>query len=285
MKLTASRVTLRRAFPLVIASILPFACLTTAVAAEVDAVAFTTNFASNGGFDKNGFLLGLPTSATSVFSATTWPIPANDPEGTVEHELLHGIGFFDGYFNYEDHLFTLPAGDAAALQALGGLGVRLFSSSTTDLEGVLGVTATFSSDKSPDRAHLADANFSGVDSTVMGITYPDQSCDLMTQAARMGCAIPYEISGIDKNILGTGFGWGVNTALAVNVTFVGPWSPAEKTLVNNEVGEVVGTLNQQGEPAAFDWTVVLTPEPATGLLIPVALLLLWTLRKRFSQLV
>jgi hypothetical protein len=283
MMFPARRFCSHRVLPVALASIFVLALGSMAVAAEIDAVAFTTNFATNGGTDKNGFLLGQPVSATSVFNAATWPIPANDPEGTVEHELLHGIGFFEGYFNYADHLFNAPAGDAAALQALGGNGIRLFSSSTTDLEGVLGVTATFSSDKSPDRSHLADANFSTVDSTVMGITYPDQSCDLMTQAPRGGCALPYEQSAIDKTILGAAFGWGVNTALAVNVTFVGGWTGAQKTFVSNEVNEVVGGLNGQGEPSVFDWTVVITPEPGTYSLVPAGLLLLWMVRRRFPR--
>lgn len=105
----------------------------------------------------------------------------------------------------------------------------------------------------------------------------------MTQAPRGGCALPYEMSAIDKGILGAGFGWGVTTALALDVTFKGAWTPAQKAFVNNEVDEIVGALNGQGEPSVFNWTVVITPEPDTYTLVPAGLLLFWMLRRRFSR--
>jgi hypothetical protein len=176
--------------------------------------------------------------------------------GTARHELFHGIGFAIAYNLFADHVRTV--GTQRRFNTADGTGSDL---------AVLTPTTT----------HLSPADFTGQGQGGMEI---DQTCLLMTPAPMAGCPIPYPVDFRDRDILDSAFNWSGSGGIQINVVFGdGPFTSSEMTLINIARANVQGVFGAATGANTFTWTVLVTPEPSTVLVLLFSLVGLASLRR------
>jgi hypothetical protein len=214
-------------------------------AQDLDFLAATGDFSTSAGtVQANGHIAGKPIGARTFFNRPFFDLPeddAEDPLGTARHELFHGIGFAAAYDLFSAHIRV--AG-----------GERRFNT-TTDGSGsdiaVLTDTTT----------HLDPDDYTGLGK---GGVEQDQTCFLMTPAPTTGCAVPYPVDNLDRDILNSAFSWGTTGGIVINVVFdnsFGVWTNDEKTRINTAVADDRGVFGATNGTNNFTWVVSFAPEP------------------------
>ena len=214
--------------------------------ASAQILASTYNFTTAlGTVQANGHIGGKATAATSLFDRTFFDAPLNDPEdplGTARHELFHGIGFAAAYDLFSAHIRTVA-------------GQRRFNITTNGTGNDLAVLTAAST-------HLQAADFTG--QGVGGLEI-NQTCLLMTPQPTTGCAVPYPVDNLDRDLLNSAFAWGTTGGLQITVVFdnsLGTWTAAEMARINTAKADDAAVFGAANGTNQFTWTVLIAPEPS-----------------------
>jgi hypothetical protein len=216
-----------------------------AQAQEIDFLAATGDFSTPlGTVQANGHLGGKPIAARTFFNRPFFDLPQNDPDdplGTARHELFHGIGFAVAYDLFAAHLRVVT-------------GQRRFNAATDGTGNDLAVMTA-------STTHLSPADYTGLG---QGGVEQNQTCFLMTPAPTTGCAVPYPVDNLDRDMLNSAFSWGTTGGIVINVVFddsFGVWTNAEKTRINTAVADDRGVFGATNGTNNFTWVVSFAPEP------------------------